>query len=81
MNRKYSFVIRILMAENGFVRDKELYEKAGINKNSFSSLMNGKTNPKVETIGKLCSVLNIPLSEFFDRVEIYEQDSTHPMEA
>ena len=45
---------------------KELADKAGLNRNTVYYIESNKCEPKVETYKKLCSVLNISISELIE---------------
>ena len=45
---------------------KDLADKAGLNKNTVYYIESNKCEPKVETYKKLCSVLNISISELIE---------------
>ncbi|WP_214845014.1 helix-turn-helix transcriptional regulator [Exiguobacterium sp. s150] len=55
-----------LAAEHGMTIH-QVIQKGGLNQATISELMSGRTkHPKVSTIQKFCSGLNISLTDFFD---------------
>lgn len=57
--------LRDLRKKSGKSQDQFSYEM-GWDKPNLRKIEKGKTNPTVKTLIKICDVLNISLTEFFD---------------
>lgn len=55
---------------NKGLSQKELSELLGKSKNVVSNWENGVNKPDVDTIERLCEILDIPISEFFGNNEM-----------
>lgn len=53
---------RVLFAESG-MSVKEFAERCGINAVAVSKILNHKTNPTLQTVGKLAKGLNVSAAE------------------
>lgn len=56
--------IREIMSEKG-VTSVELAEKIGVSKATISNLINNKTMPSIDTLGKIATVLGVPDWQLF----------------
>lgn len=45
---------------------RELAERAGVTRNTVMLIENGDTLPNLDTVKKLCDVLEVDLSDFFE---------------
>jgi len=57
--------IRELMAKNDF-NPYRLAKKSGISLSTLTSMFEKNTDPRVQTIEKICSACGISMSQFFD---------------
>lgn len=58
--------IRELMEKNDF-NPYRLAVKSGISLSTLNSMLRKNTEPRVETIDKICSACDISIAQFFDR--------------
>lgn len=58
--------IRELMDKNGFT-SYQLAKKSDVSLSTLLSMFDKNTEPRVETIAKLCSACNISIAQFFER--------------
>lgn len=56
--------IREVMTEKN-VASKAIVEALGINKVTVSNIVNGKTNPSLETVQRIAEVLGVPFWQLF----------------
>lgn len=52
-----------------------LAREAGMSTSTISYLMNGKTKPQIYTVLMLCNVLNVRISDLFDREDAREHET------
>lgn len=45
---------------------RDLSEKSGVGKTTISELENNKSNPSIETLGKIAKALDVPVSSLLD---------------
>jgi len=64
-NKKVSLAIRHFRNEKGVNQDKA-YIQTGTH---FARLEQGKVDPRISTIYKICDYFEITISEFFEKVE------------
>lgn len=58
--------IKELMAKNNF-NTYRLARKAGISLSTLTSMFDKNTDPRVQTIEKICSACGVSVSQFFER--------------
>ena len=58
--------IKELMEKNGFT-SYQLAKQSGVSLSTLLSMFEHNTQPRVETIEKLCSACNISIAQFFER--------------
>ena len=58
--------IKELMAKNHFNKYR-LASKAGVSLSTLTSMFNKNTDPRVQTLEKICSACGISVSQFFER--------------
>ena len=58
--------IRELMEKNGY-NTYRLAKQSGISLSTLSSMFEHNTEPRIETLEKICSACNISVSQFFER--------------
>lgn len=46
-----------------------LAEKAGLTQANLSNIVNGKASPSLDTLVKIATALNVPVSALFDEVQ------------
>ena len=51
------------------ITQKELADKMGVHKQVIANWLNGSQNPKRENIKKLCEILDLPLSFFYEEID------------
>ena len=51
---------------NKNLSQRELAERAGVTRNTVMLIENGDTLPNLDTVKKLCDVLGVELSDFFE---------------
>ena len=51
------------------ITQKELADKMGVHKQVIANWLNGSRNPKRENIKKLCEILDLPMSFFYEDVD------------
>lgn len=51
------------------ITQKELADKMGVHKQVIANWLNGSRNPKRENIKKLCEILDLPLSFFYEEID------------
>ena len=56
--------IKEIMSEKG-ITSVELAEKIGVSKATISNLINNKTMPSIETLGKIATALGVPDWQLF----------------
>ena len=56
--------IREIMSEKG-ITSVELAEKIGVSKATISNLINNKTMPSIDTLGKIATALGVPDWQLF----------------
>lgn len=61
--------INVLRIKHGLTSEALAYQ-SGLSKGGISEILNLKKGPSPLTIAKICSCLNITLSEFYDFEEI-----------
>lgn len=68
--KKGSVALRIkeVMTEKK-IASKSIVEALGINKVTVSNIVNGKTNPSLETVQRIADVLGIPMWQLFTSPE------------
>ena len=62
--------IKEIMQEKG-VTSVELARELGMSKPTISYMINGKTMPSVETLGKVASILGVRIGEIFEEPTNY----------
>lgn len=62
-----------LRAERG-IRQRDLAASAGLDQASLSQIENGRWNPAIENVAKICAALGVRLSELAGRVERIEDE-------
>lgn len=58
--------IRELMEKNGY-NTYRLAKQSGISLSTLSSMFENNTEPRIETLEKICSACNISIAQFFER--------------
>ena len=58
--------IRELMEKNGY-NTFRLAKQSGISLSTLSSMFEHNTEPRIETLEKICSACNISVAQFFER--------------
>ena len=58
--------IRELMEKNGY-NTYRLAKQSGISLSTLSSMFEHNTEPRIETLEKICSACNISVAQFFER--------------
>ena len=58
--------IRELMEKNGAYTNR-LAKQSGISLSTLSSMFEHNTEPRIETLEKICSACNISVAQFFER--------------
>lgn len=62
--------IKELVKENINIRSiSALAEKAGLTQANLSNIANGKASPSLDTLVKIATALNVPVSALFDEVQ------------
>ena len=51
------------------ITQKELADKMGVHKQVIANWLNGSRNPKRENIKKLCEILDLPMSFFYEEID------------
>lgn len=62
-DKQYSGLYELRMKK--MISQRELADRAGISRNALMRIENGDSAPNMETCRKLCTALNIELSELF----------------
>ena len=62
---KKQLMLYKLRMEKGFSQ-RELADRAGVQRNTVMQIENGDTLPNLDTVKKLCDVLEVELSDFFE---------------
>lgn len=62
---KKQIMLYKLRMEKGFSQ-RELADRAGVQRNTVMLIENGDTLPNLDTVKKLCDVLEVELGELFD---------------
>lgn len=60
--------IKEVLREKG-ITAISLASKLGIAQPSMSNIVNGKSKPSLDTLEKIAEILNIPISELFEKPE------------
>ena len=63
-NKRMKVRIREIMSEKG-ITSVELAEKIGVSKATISNLINNKTMPSIDTLGKIATALGVPDWQLF----------------
>lgn len=58
--------IKELMEKNGY-NTYRLAKQSGISLSTLSSMFEHNTEPRIETLEKICSACNISVAQFFER--------------
>ena len=62
---KKQLMLYKLRMEKGFSQ-RELADRTGVQRNTVMQIENGDTLPNLDTVKKLCDVLEVELSDFFE---------------
>lgn len=61
--------IKEIVKESNDIRSiSALAEKAGLTQANLSNIVNGKASPSLDTLVKIATALNVPVSALFDEV-------------
>ncbi|MFR0679050.1 helix-turn-helix domain-containing protein [Dysgonomonas mossii] len=62
--------IKEIVKESNDIRSiSALAEKAGLTQANLSNIVNGKASPSLDTLIKIATALNVPVSALFDEVQ------------
>ena len=63
-DKQHSRLYQLRINKN--LSQRELAERAGVTRNTVMLIENGDTLPNLDTVKKLCDVLEVDLSDFFE---------------
>lgn len=55
----------------------KLRDLTGLSKSTLSDIENGKSNPKIDTLEKICDALNIEIKDVLENEQIQKNENTY----